>query len=473
MMTADSQLLHDYAQRKSQDAFAELVRRHVNLVYSAAMRQVRSPLLAEEISQSVFADLARAAGKLKPDTIITAWLYQVTRRTAIDVIRRESRQRARERLAAEMAAMNTAADWTHIEPILDEAMEALDETDRTAILLRYFENKSLREVGESLGTSDDAAQKRVSRAVERLREFFSKRGIAIAASGLAVLISANAVQAAPVALAATIATAAITGTAMHASTAVATKAIATTAFQKMVLTGTAVVVLAGAGTYEVRHASQLREQAKTLREEQSRLKETQAHLNEQLAHLQQEKSSLSNTLVSLTDDKEQLKRHLAELLKLRAEVQSLRQATNELQDHSAESVSFESSVVTQQQALHKNHLTQAWVNAFMGYATNHEGKFPDTFEQARPFFSPPDDGGSGEDENYKILYHGSLNDLNNRLVVLFREKKIWQNEKGVWGRYDVLATGPWPRTGQNCVVRYLSEPVNDPANAAVNLSPFE
>src|SRR6185312_8055841 len=214
MMTADSQLLHDYAQRKSQDAFAELVRRHVNLVYSAAMRQVRSPLLAEEISQSVFADLARAAGKLKPDTIITAWLYQVTRRTAIDVIRRESRRRARERLAAEMAAMNTTADWPHIEPLLDEAMEALDETDRTAILLRYSENKSLREVGQSLGTSDDAAQKRVSRAVEQLREFFSKRGIAIAASGLALLISANAVQAAPVALTATIATAAITGTAM-------------------------------------------------------------------------------------------------------------------------------------------------------------------------------------------------------------------------------------------------------------------
>jgi RNA polymerase sigma factor (sigma-70 family) len=75
--------------------------------------------------------------------------------------------------------MNTAADWTHIEPLLDDAMEALDETDRAAILLRYFENKSLREVGQSLGTSDDAAQKRVSRAIERLREFFSKRGVAI------------------------------------------------------------------------------------------------------------------------------------------------------------------------------------------------------------------------------------------------------------------------------------------------------
>src|SRR6266581_3621866 len=107
-----------------------------------------------------------------------------------------------------MNAMNaTAADWTHIEPLLDEAMHALGDTDRTAVLLRYFENKSLREVGLTLGTSDDAAQKRVSRAVERLREFFAKRGVTVGASGLAVVISANAVQAAPVGLAVTISTA--------------------------------------------------------------------------------------------------------------------------------------------------------------------------------------------------------------------------------------------------------------------------
>ncbi|HEY1489610.1 MAG TPA: sigma-70 family RNA polymerase sigma factor, partial [Verrucomicrobiae bacterium] len=226
-MTADAQLLQDYLQAKSQDAFAELVRRHVDLVYSAALRQVRSPQLAEEISQSVFTDLARTADKLKPDTILTAWLYQVTRRTAIDVVRRESRRQARERLAVEMAAMNTATDWNSIEPLLEDAMETLDETDRAAILLRYFENKSLREVGQSLGTSDDAAQKRVRRAVERLREFFSKRGVAIGASGLVVVISANAVHAAPVTVTAAISTAVLAGTAIHSSTAiVATKVIA-------------------------------------------------------------------------------------------------------------------------------------------------------------------------------------------------------------------------------------------------------
>ena len=182
----------------------------MNLVYSAALRQVRSPQLAEEVAQSVFTDLARNAGKLKPDTVLTAWLYQVTRRTAVDVVRKESRRQLREQIASEMNAMNaTAPDWTHVEPFLDEAMHALDETDRAAVLLRYFENKSLREVGQTLGTTDDAAQKRVSRAVERLREFLSKRGVTVGASGLVVVISANAVQAAPAGLAATISTAAV------------------------------------------------------------------------------------------------------------------------------------------------------------------------------------------------------------------------------------------------------------------------
>ena len=205
---SDLQLLARYTRDGVEEAFAELARRHLGLVYSAALRQVRSPQLAEEVAQSAFTDLARNASKLKPDTILTAWLYQVARRTAIDAVRREARRQLREQIATEMNAMNaTTADWTHVEPLLDDAMSALEETDRAAVLLRYFENKSLREVGQALGTSDDAAQKRVSRAVERLREFFSKRGVTVGASGLVVLISANAVKAAPAGMAAAISTA--------------------------------------------------------------------------------------------------------------------------------------------------------------------------------------------------------------------------------------------------------------------------
>jgi RNA polymerase sigma factor (sigma-70 family) len=317
-MIPDSQLLQDYARAKSQDAFKELVRRHLNLVYSAALRQVRSPQLAEEISQSVFADLARAADKLSPDTILTAWLYQVTRRTAIDVVRRESRRQARERLAVEMAAMNTAANWTHIEPLLDDALEALDETDRAAILLRYFDNKSLREVGQTLGTSDDAAQKRVSRAVERLREFFSKRGVVIGASALVLLVSANAVQAAPLALVATISTAAIlAGTTVHTSTTIITKAITMTLFQKALVTAT-VAVVAGTGIYEAHQATQLRAQVQTLQQEQ-------APLAAQVQQLQEERDNATNQVVSLNEEIAKANAGNTELLMLRRENSALRQ----------------------------------------------------------------------------------------------------------------------------------------------------
>src|ERR1700735_1835769 len=119
-MTSDLDLLGQFARENSQDAFTEIVRRHLNLVYSAALRQVRSPQLAEEVSQSVFSDLARNFSTLKPGTVLTAWLYQVPPRTAIDLVRRESRRQAREQIAVEIAAMNTPADWTEIEPLLDE-----------------------------------------------------------------------------------------------------------------------------------------------------------------------------------------------------------------------------------------------------------------------------------------------------------------------------------------------------------------
>jgi RNA polymerase sigma factor (sigma-70 family) len=225
MTNTDQDLLRQFARDGAQAAFTELVRRHVNLVYSAALRQVRSPQLAEEVAQSVFADLARVAATpssplggcdASSPTSLTPWLFAVSRRTAIDVIRKESRRQLREQIAVEMNAMNATESsagvppaWSEIAPLLDEAVFALDETDRAAVLLRYFENKSLREVGAALGVSDDTAQKRVSRAVERLREFFSKRNVTIGASGLVVLISANAVQAAPVGLAVTISAAAV------------------------------------------------------------------------------------------------------------------------------------------------------------------------------------------------------------------------------------------------------------------------
>jgi len=294
MSETDLDLLARYARHHAEDAFAEIVRRHLDLVHSAALRQVRSPQLAEEVAQSAFLKLARHARQLAPGTIVSAWLYQVTRREAIDVVRREARRHLREQIATEMNAINaTAADWTGIEPLLDEAMHDLDETDRAAVLLRYFEEKSLREVGQALGASENAAQKRLTRAVERLREFFGKRGVTVGARGLVVAISANAVQAAPVGLAVTIsATAALAGTTLAATaTATATKAIAMTTLQKAVVTAT-VAILAGAGVYQARRASQLREQVQTLQQQQ-------APLTEQIEQLRRERDDALKRVASL------------------------------------------------------------------------------------------------------------------------------------------------------------------------------
>ena len=322
MSDTDLELLARYSRQNTEDAFAELVRRHIDLVHSAALRQVRSPQLAEEVTQSTFIKLARHASQLARDTILTAWLYQVTRREAIDVVRREARRQLREQTATEMNAMNaTTADWTHIEPILDEAMHALDDTDRAVVLLRYFENHDLRSIGATLGISDDAAQKRVSRAVERLREFFAKRGVAIGASGLAVVISANAVQAAPVGLAVAISTAAaLTGTALATTaTVTASKAIAMTALQKTVVAAT-IAVLAGVGIYEARQASQLRDQVQILQQQQ-------APLEEQLQQLQVERDDASNQIAVLRADIERLNRNTPELLRLRNQLSMLRRET--------------------------------------------------------------------------------------------------------------------------------------------------
>jgi RNA polymerase sigma factor (sigma-70 family) len=324
-MTSDLDLLGQYARNRAQDAFTEIVRRHVDLVYSAALRQVRSPQLAEEVAQSVFTDLARNAGKLKPDTVLTAWLYQVTRRTAIDVVRHESRRQRREQIASEMNAMNaTAPDWTHVEPFLDEAMQTLDDTDRAAVLLRYFENKSLREVGQTLGTSDDTAQKRVSRAVEHLRKFLSQRGVAVGASGLAVLIAANAVQAAPVGVAVTVSAAAVlAGTAVSTSTVIAaTKTIVMTTLQKTLITATIAAVV-GTGVYEAHRASTLQGQNQTLQQQQ-------ATLTGQIAQLKSDNEGLSNRVAQAGRSPSLSSERLRELLKLRGEVGVLRRQQREL-----------------------------------------------------------------------------------------------------------------------------------------------
>ncbi len=322
----DLDLLRQYAAVGSEPAFAQLVERHLTLVYATALRQTRSPELAEEVAQTVFLTLAREAGRLKPDTLLTAWLYRVTRHAAIDRQRGESRRLRREQTAVEMATMKSDPPaWAPLEPLLDEALDELPETDRNALLLRYFENKSLREVGASLGTSEEAARKRVSRAVAELRTVFTRRGITVGSAGLVALLSAQALHAAPAGLTASIsATVALSGTAalQHATTVVTTKAIAMNLMQKTLLTATLALAV-GTGIYEARQAARLRESAQAWQQQRD-------SLAEQNSRLQKELDAATERLERLKAESTKPKSDNSELLRLRGEVARLRGEAREL-----------------------------------------------------------------------------------------------------------------------------------------------
>ena len=214
------QLLQEYATGRSEAAFTALVSRHINLVYSAALRSVNNPHQAQDITQSVFVMLARKSRALRRGTVLSGWLYQTARLTAANFVRTEMRRQFREHQALTQSAMNAPEPeaWTRVGPLLDEAMSHLNEKDRNAIVLRFFEGKPLKEVGDSLGATEDAAKMRVNRALDKLRDFFHRRGITVPAAALAEAISGNAIQAAPAGLAASVAAGAIQGSALTVST---------------------------------------------------------------------------------------------------------------------------------------------------------------------------------------------------------------------------------------------------------------
>ena len=203
----DNALWREFVERDSEEAFAVLVARHVNKVYSVALRHTRNPHQAEEITQAVFVTLAKKSRHLGQGVVLSGWLYETARRTALTFIRGEIRRTRREQ---EAMLNETEPDvWPQMAPLLDAAMAGLNETDRHAVVLRFFDARSLSEVGAALGTSEEAAGKRVNRAVEKLRCFFTKRGMALPATVLTGAISANSVQAAPVGLAKAIAVVAV------------------------------------------------------------------------------------------------------------------------------------------------------------------------------------------------------------------------------------------------------------------------
>jgi len=353
-MTPDSELLRDYAETKSEEAFAELVRRHVNLVYSAALRQVNGDAhLAQDVAQTVFTNLARKAAPLSCRASLTGWLYTSAHFAAAKIVRGENRRRDREKKYMREPISETAPepDWNKLRPVLDEVMHELKEADREAILLRYFENRPFAEIGEKFGLNENAARRRVERALEKLRAVFLRRGVA-ATTALVSVISANAVQIAPTGLAATLTSASL------AAAGTGTLTLLKLMTMTKLKLGISALVVAGATTaLVVQHQTQ------------TRLRAENELLTQQIAQLKTDNENFSNRLATAGDSKSLSDEQFNELLRLRSEVGVLRRQTNELgksvqawQSAGRQNLSAANASLTE-----TNFPRESW--GFAGYAT--------------------------------------------------------------------------------------------------------
>ncbi len=320
-MTDSQRLLADYVENGSESAFRDLVSRYVDLVYSAAVRLVDGDThLAEDVAQTVFLDLARQARTFSQGVMLGGWLHRHTCFVASKAMRRERRRQARERQSVEMNAQqdHSAADLAQVAPILDEAINQLGAHDRTAILLRFFEQRDLRSVGEALGSTENAAQKRVTRALEQLRTLLMRRGVTLSAAGLATALAGEAVTAAPVGLAISISSAALASAAASGGTTLTLVKLMTVTKLKAGIIG-AVVVAGAATSFVIQHQAQVR------------LREGNQTLRHRVDRLAAENNRLANLLAQAGRSQALSQDQLSELMRLRGEAGELRKQQKELE----------------------------------------------------------------------------------------------------------------------------------------------
>jgi RNA polymerase sigma factor (sigma-70 family) len=289
----DNELLRQYAQTSSEEAFATLVSRHIDMVYSAALRHVANHHQAEEITQAVFVILAGKARLLSTGTILAGWLFRTTRFTAANYMRAEIRRARREQEACMQSNLSEdrGSSWQDVAPMLNDAIAGLREGDRNAIVLRFLQGKDYKAVAAALGGTEEAAQMRVGRALEKLRKLFAKRGVVLMASALGGLMAAQATQAAPLGLAASVTLGALQGTSLTASTLTLVKGtLKLMAWTKLKLAVGASVVLLLA--YQYHNNTVQAQHLTTVREQLQAGKNTAATQKNQIAELERQTAAI-------------------------------------------------------------------------------------------------------------------------------------------------------------------------------------
>jgi RNA polymerase sigma factor (sigma-70 family) len=312
-MMKDDQLLRRYAEDRVEDAFAELVRRHLNLVYFAALRRVGGDThLAEDVAQGVFSALARRAASLTDHPSLDGWLYTTTRNVAMQAQRAERRRLARELEAHAMqetsSESRSEADWERLRPVIDEAMDELSELNREAILLRFLANRPFAEVGEKLAISENAARMRAERALDKLRALLARRGITSASAALGLVLSNQAGAVVPAGLAAS-----VTGTALASASTAALGG--TVALKMLSFMSTAKLTLGIVGVVAVAAT------AIAIRQYQ-----TTAQLRTEVAALREQTSALAASRAETRRVTEEMTDEHAELVRLRAEKEAFMKA---------------------------------------------------------------------------------------------------------------------------------------------------
>ncbi len=439
----DGMLLREFVQERSEAAFAELVRRHVDLVYATALRRCGGDAgLAEDVTQTVFGDLARKASGLPAGVVLAGWLHRHATFVSSTVVRTERRRRQREESAATMNEDGNdpreGAAWADIGPILEEALEELPERDRLAIVLRFLDGQRFAGVAAQLGTSEDAARMRVDRALGKLRDGLAARGVTSTAAALGLVLGAQAGAVAPAGLAGSVVVAALAGGAAMGSAAIGTTGILGIMSTSKLVMGTSLAVALGMGAV-----------AYKAREDQRRLLGRVAALEAE-ADVRANAGGAGARTVGDEAAVEAARREKEQLQALRGEVGRLREALKAAEGAAEENRKLREMLrqlgpkaergdaggekTEEEEREEQEHMLMTarmsyaknWGMAFMEYASRNDGRLPASLAEAEPHFPAEEKAlmSAFDPNRFEVVLQGRWSEIPRpNQTILIREKE--------------------------------------------------